>query len=997
MVRRGPLLDKIIEILLGWLGQAVVITNKIEQGATWRRWDLHVHTPESVIGSRSATNSYYGNWDEYLDVLEQKALHHNISVIGVTDYWSIEGYKRLFKEKKAGRLSSVDLLIPNIECRFALQTQAGKSFNIHLLIDPTPKPNEADDAHIKEIEAALKHLRFEVEKGKKFSCTQDDLRSLGEFMESSPTDAKGRLKLGTEQFKPSHDVFLKWLDNEAGQWLKSRTLLAVANGSDGITGLTQSSGLTALQGRLQQWADLVFSGSDRDREHYLQLPKPKPCIHGCDAQAVFEPVDQKYCWIKSDPTFVGFRQILREPQERIWIGSTKPGPTDPAKIIERVSLSGNAWFETTDITLNSALVAVVGEKGAGKTAIGELIARAAGVKISELRSGNHSQTFVGRAGKSLNGLSVTLGWGDGSKTSFKVGDDSMSLTERVRYLSQDFVERLCSEDHSGDSLVSELEKMVFNHLPVEKRLQCATFSELRNKHTAAMVTRKVDLQDEIKILNEKIDNAEKEIESKHRLEAETAELQVEIVRLKLLLEEAQSSINPTALARLEKAATINQKLESELSELNEQRSQLKNAFEAYELFKRRTFIAFSELETQLIRAGIDQESIATFKPSFQGSVVLVFAKLLEKVEANITALGATSSDDGDGLTPGTRSDAALELAAAQQEVSIDMQVKAKVLKLREQISDNEQRAGSGQKRLERLTAIELDIAEQKERRLECYRKVLKTLQDEAEVLKVLYSPLTQQIAERLAETETEEFSVGVRPRSNWKGWLEKCPDFFDRRKPSNVNLTDERVKQLNEALLTDETGNELIAVIKTLDAELGSREEMEQRLRTGFKTQDVSDWLFDTTGISVSYVLEYGGVELSHQSPGTRGIVLLLLYLLVDDKDNRPLIIDQPEGNLDNSSVAKALVPFIRTSKRERQIIIVSHNPNLVVVTDAEQIIISTATRPTGLDHPVLSYSGGAFEAIEGESSPHEETIRILEGGRAPFGQRTEGYKISNR
>jgi ABC-type molybdenum transport system ATPase subunit/photorepair protein PhrA len=108
---------------------------------------------------------------------------------------------------------------------------------------------------------------------------------------------------------------------------------------------------------------------------------------------------------------------------------------------------------------------------------------------------------------------------------------------------------------------------------------------------------------------------------------------------------------------------------------------------------------------------------------------------------------------------------------------------------------------------------------------------------------------------------------------------------------------------------------------------------------------DLFDWMFSTDHISTTYKIQYGGTPLEYLSPGTRGIALLVLYLLMDEDDRRPLIIDQPEGNLDNSSIYQQLVPYIRKAKEKRQIILVTHNPNLVVSTDAEQIVIALPER----------------------------------------------------
>jgi ABC-type Mn2+/Zn2+ transport system ATPase subunit len=108
--------------------------------------------------------------------------------------------------------------------------------------------------------------------------------------------------------------------------------------------------------------------------------------------------------------------------------------------------------------------------------------------------------------------------------------------------------------------------------------------------------------------------------------------------------------------------------------------------------------------------------------------------------------------------------------------------------------------------------------------------------------------------------------------------------------------------------------------------------------------QQLADWLYDTSHILIDYGIEYEGTAIEQLSPGTRGIVLPLLYLAVDVRDRRPLVIDQPEENLDPNSVYEELVPHFRRARTRRQIIIVTHNANLVVNTDADQVIASVNT-----------------------------------------------------
>ena len=86
---------------------------------------------------------------------------------------------------------------------------------------------------------------------------------------------------------------------------------------------------------------------------------------------------------------------------------------------------------------------------------------------------------------------------------------------------------------------------------------------------------------------------------------------------------------------------------------------------------------------------------------------------------------------------------------------------------------------------------------------------------------------------------------------------------------------------------------------------------------------------------------------------------MLLVFYLVADKDTIPLVIDQPEENLDNESVYRMLVPCIKKAKERRQVVIVTHNPNLAVVCDADQVVYCEMDKPGGNR---ITYTTGAIE-----------------------------------
>jgi hypothetical protein len=66
------------------------------------------------------------------------------------------------------------------------------------------------------------------------------------------------------------------------------------------------------------------------------------CIHGSDAHQnskIFEPDDQRYCWIKADPTFNGLKQIIYEPEERVCISDSVPQTKSPYQVIESITIN----------------------------------------------------------------------------------------------------------------------------------------------------------------------------------------------------------------------------------------------------------------------------------------------------------------------------------------------------------------------------------------------------------------------------------------------------------------------------------------------------------------------------------------------------------------------------------------------------------------------------------------------------------------------------------
>jgi hypothetical protein len=159
-----------------------------------------------------------------------------------------------------------------------------------------------------------------------------------------------------------------------------------------------------------------------------------------------------------------------------------------------------------------------------------------------------------------------------------------------------------------------------------------------------------------------------------------------------------------------------------------------------------------------------------------------------------------------------------------------------------------------------------------------------------------------------------------------------------------------------------------------------------EQLVKGRNPEEVYDMLYGLEYVRPRYILRWEGKDIQTLSAGERGTLLLVFYLLVD-KSEQPLIIDQPEGNLDNHTIAKVLVECIREARNRRQVFIVTHNPNLAVVCDADQVIHARMDKSSG---NAVTYTSGSLES----PTMNQYITDVLEGTRWAFGVRDKKYKV---
>jgi ABC-type cobalamin/Fe3+-siderophores transport system ATPase subunit len=183
----------------------------------------------------------------------------------------------------------------------------------------------------------------------------------------------------------------------------------------------------------------------------------------------------------------------------------------------------------------------------------------------------------------------------------------------------------------------------------------------------------------------------------------------------------------------------------------------------------------------------------------------------------------------------------------------------------------------------------------------------------------------------------------------------------------------------------------------------------EQKLKRDYEPLDVARLVLGTSPKLLFWAEiegdRIGGFETSSMSPGKQA--LFALSLILDDSDEPwPLLIDQPEDDLDSRSISTQLVGYLIDRKSERQIIMVSHDANLVIGADAEQVIVANrhGVNTKNADGRTFDYFSGSLEhtrerrQVELElecGGIREHACDILDGGEEAFRKRKRKYKIT--
>jgi ABC-type lipoprotein export system ATPase subunit len=948
-------------------------------GSEWHRWDVHLHTPKTAL------NNNYGNCT--LDQFVQEINNRSVDVIalGITDYYSIDNYTYLKRRFEEGAFSNVKLLFPNIEMRLAIPAEKSSAINIHLIISPD------DTRHIEEINQHLNRLRI-THNERPVSCNRSELIRFGNEIDPKLTSDEQRYELGIKNFKIDFSIFVDWY-NES-KWLKDNVLIALSTKqSDGTSALSYKSGFAAKRHEIEKRADIIFSsapsdiqfwlgeGSDSESELIKKFGGLKPCLIGSDAHSIdeiFFSKKKKYCWVKAEPTFEGFRQIVYEPKERVFIGEFPPN-INRKNYLSQIHVPNTNWFPNCTIPINRGLVSIIGPRGSGKTALLDIIA--VGLSAYE----DNDVSFIAKAENLILPLTVNIEVG---KEKMKKLDFDKNSEEEInaKYLSQHFVEQLCSTGGASKRLVKEIENYIFDKLETYKRQDANDFSELKDKiilsydnainrltdeikECSNEITRITNLRDTLDLKNREIDNLSKEIKQ-------------------IKLPEINKDEGAIIASQQEKHDTEYQIINTDLKELRRRWNILKDIVARIENYNQDLLEKGRDMIEELSAFELTKEEKELFSISFPQSLI----DLLNKKRNNLQTifnkkLGSETKPEEN--TYYWYKQELEKIKISLESLSIN---ERKYIELNKQIQEKNQKIKSISTQIEEIK--KLNIGYYQKKRFEKYKIIFKLIRDKCNALSELYGPLENSL--KADYGEKIPLSLYVKIDVDLKTWIEKGNAIIDSRYNSKIRSEGGLREVTKKVLLEPWKKGDPDTIADAMNNFINNyiaKDIKGNLLREHCTLNDLAQWLFSTEHISTPYEIKYEGVSIEKLSPGTRGVVLMILFLKVDRNDTRPLLIDQPEDNLDPASVYEKLVPYFKEVKNRRQIIMVTHNPNLVVGTDSDQVIVASSSRVSDDRLPQFNYISGGLEDPE----IIKNVCNILEGGEMAIEKRLKRYFRKNR
>lgn len=909
------------------------------RGSEWHKWDLHIHTPDSLYHNYQAKNSD-DVWESYIKDIE--SLPTEFKVLGINDYLFIDGYKKVLEYKSLGRLQNIDLILPVIELRLAKfcgNTQL-KRINFHVIFSNEISPDIIQSQFLNGLSAKYKLDPNCSQQNWGGIITRENLEALGKAIKDSiPVGELEKydsdLKEGFNNLNLEVDSIFELLQN-AEQYFSGKYLTCI--GKTEWDSLNWNDSSIAEKKTIINLVDIVFTASEstekfNNAKNKLVESKVNSLLLDCsDAHNNIDSSDKDRIgncntWIKANSTFEGLKQILFEPEERVKIQETKPEEKSVYQVINSVILNETSFWNET-IYFNENLNAIIGGRSTGKSTLLKAIAKKIDSKIGT------EEEFV------KNHLSgVVVKWKDGEEVA----------SRDIDFFPQSYMYEIAKDESKTNKLIQDI---------IRNRDENEVLEEYKSKNEKLKKNIAKNILDIFQIQSD-IDNLREQLKEK----GDKKGVETEIERLKSKISELSKNSQIS-----EEDIGVYKKLLQDISECEQFVSQADNDLRLFERMKVTTPInnsypaenGFDKLSFLLNESELDRH--------FKNLTIKTEKDWLEIVEQFVK-----STTEGK-----------LRNTSKIEEINKNSTF-VKVTKYysdNKELNDVQNKLKEENGKLQEISQIEKQISNSNIQK----NGVLQIIAENH----LSYKTNTESIINNLS---IEFDGVKITLKMNFQ--KESLKNFIESRLNQRGNERQSFIDTFINQYESNTSEQSSIFLLKALNKEIDYK---------SYNTnQNVVNELLTTNWFDISYDLAYQEDTFAEMSEGKQAFVILKLLLDFSTK-KCPILIDQPEDSLDNRAIYNELVKYIKAKKKERQIILVTHNPNVVVSADAENVIVANQNGNDCLnrDNIKFQYINGALEDTKTKNNSipiilesqgiREHVCEILEGGREAFEIREKKY-----
>lgn len=942
---------------------------RFERGSEWRKWDLHLHTKSSY------DYKYKG---EDADELLCKALKENdISAVAITDHFIID------KERieNLRRLAPDIVFFPGVELRCDKGT-----YNLHIILifdcdtDLTILSNDFDAIMIRGKAKSSDNLD-------KIYWDFSDIKDFAETHKGIISVHAGKKSNGVDDMITNALPVAQAIKEEIANNINFFEMGKIDD--------------------IAEYNEIVF----KDIEE-------RPMIICSDNHDPRNYILKENLWIKSDITFDGLVQCIYQPQERVFVG-IKPPKIDKidknastyidsisVKRVENPKNRLEEWFNI-NLLLNPGLITIIGNKGSGKSALSDIIGLGCNSKNMMEASFLNEDRFRKKPKNLANDYNGEIKWKDqhiDRIESLGNNPDKEYTLENAQYLPQKFIEKICND--LDNEFQEEINKVIFSYVDNVDRGNAKNLQQLIDYKSINIKSKIDELQMLLREINRVIIRDEELITKAYKKEVKGNLLkrQKDLERLNenkpkevKKPEKQQNQEYIDELKRItEEIANIDNEIfeaEKELKELNMYTQKISNINYNFDNIKERVF----ELNTTMSKMAEEFNfSKEEFKIKIEFPTNILNLKSQE-INAKIKQLqeklySETEEDNNKSLI-------LRKEKLEKQKMDLISQTDSEEKKYQKYLQDLDE---WNKNKLEIIGNVDIensieglkneleyiegklssDYEEHKQKRLELIEEIFNRKKEIVKIYTDIYNPIDKEIKRILLDVDDKiNFSTDMTIKDKEVperilSYVTKSYNGIFSGKADSINVMNELIKDKDFNKL-DDVKNFVNSVFECVYEDIDNSSKKIKNKEEFYQLVSNLDY------IDIEYSLKVGDRTLQELSPGERGIVLLIFYLALS-KDDIPIIIDQPEDNLDNQSVYDKLVPCICEAKKKRQVIIVTHNPNIAIACGAEQIIYCSIDKN---DNKITYISGG----IENKYI-RDKVIDVLEGTMPAFNLRKRKY-----